>query len=226
MNSSEKKGIGHLVIITGPTSSGKSTLLASMRNGQLNEELKSLLPENVSSWEEYPCSAFDGSVNLDESKEGMVLHYDFMRPFKKFLDSYEDDLASKLMDLAEKVTVVVIKPDRDVLLKQMQQGEFKGEKVKTGRRGLYLRSLLTRALRVIPSSVRQYAKNSLIPGQRTSVTDFNKILYFKYQESGWLENWYGKFQDFLARKKGNGANIRVFFVKPDITQKNSWILLE
>jgi len=226
MNSSEKTKIGHLVIITGPTSSGKSTLLATMKEGKLNEELTSLLPDNIASWEEYPCSEFDGSVDLEESKEGMVLHYDFMRPFKKLLDNYEVDLASKLMDLAENVTVVVIKPESDVLLKQLQQSEFKGEKVKTGRSGLYLRSLLTKALRVIPSSVRQYLKNQLIPGKKTSITDFNKILYYKYQESGWLESWYGKFEDFLARKKGHGTSVRVFFVKPDKYNKNNWILLE
>ncbi|MBP3193939.1 hypothetical protein [Natronogracilivirga saccharolytica] len=226
MGSPEKTRIGHLVIITGPTSSGKSTLLASMRNGELNEKLKSLLPAGAAAWEEYPCSAFDGSVKLDESKEGMVLHYDIMRPFKKFLDSYEDDLASGLMDLADNVTIVFIKPDRDVLLRQLQEGEFKGGKVETGKGAMYLRSLLTRSMRVIPSSVRQFVKNVLVPGQRKSITDFNKILYFRYQESGWLENWYDKFEAFIARKKENGTRIRIFFVKPGTAGRKNWVLIE
>lgn len=226
MDSSAKVSIAHLVIVTGPTSSGKSTLLASIRAGELDEELKARLPAEASLWEEYQCKEYDGSVKLGESKEGLLLHYDFMRPYKKFHHGYEEDLASKLMDLAERVTVFVIKPEREKLIQQLRRGELMGEKIESGRKSLYLRSALTRALHVIPAPVRLFVKNVMIPGRRRSITDFNKILYFKYQETGWLEAWYDKFHGFLKCKKDAGINIHVHYIRPDNQKRNSWVVLE
>lgn len=223
----ENVHVDHLLVVTGPTSSGKSTLLELIDSGKVEGEMRSVLPEDVFGWKQLCHREYDGSLvsSKDEPVKGLVLHYDMMRPYKKFIDGYDEDVISELMDRANMVTVLIIKPEMDVLLEQLKRGELGGNSMETEPADLRLRRLLTYTFHMIPSGIRMMIKKKLFPNRKSSVTDFNKVLYFKYQEQGWVDDWYQKFDRFLDEKKSSGSNIRRFFVQAEKNNKNVWRIL-
>lgn len=220
--------VDHLLVVTGPTSSGKSTLLDLIESGRVEGEIRSVLPEDVFGWNQFCHREYDASLDTskDNPVKGLILHYDFMRPFKKFLSGYEDDVISTLIDRANKVTVLVIKPENDVLLEQLKKGELDGNAMETKPVGLGLRRLLTSTFHMIPSGIRNRIKKKLFPNRNTSVTDFNKVLYFKYQEEGWVDDWYRKFDRFLDGKARTGSDISRYFVQAARNNRNEWKVLK
>lgn len=224
--------IDHLIIVTGPTSSGKSTLLRTIQSGELNEEIKSLLPEDVGNWPNVPSmnTFTPGYIEkLGSSKDnplkGMVMHYDFIRPFKKILKGYEQDNIDQIINRASSVTVFIIKPDKEVLLKQLKKGELEGGSVETAQKDLLIRRFVTRLFHKIPEGVRKKIKKLLFSSRKGSVTDFNKILFYKYQEDGWVDEWYLKFETYLESKNATGKPIDIKYVKPSGESKQKWVLL-
>lgn len=224
--------IDHLIIVTGPTSSGKTTLLRAIHSGELDEETKRLLPEDAGQWPNVPSmNTFtrDYIEKLGSSRDnplkGMVMHYDFMRPFKKILKGYEQDNIDQIINCAGKVTVFIIKPEKEVLLRQLKKGELAGNSVKTGQIDLQMRSFLTRLFHKIPERPRNRLKKLLFSSSKRSVTDFNKILYYKYQEDGWVDGWYRKFETYLESKGATGKSISVNYIKPSAESKQKWVLI-
>ncbi len=225
--------IDHLIIVTGPTSSGKTTLLKAIHAREVDQETGKLLPDGVHEWPNVPSMntftrEFVEKLNTRKDKplKGMVMHYDFMRPFKKILKGYELDNIDQIINCANRVTVLIIKPEREVLLKQLKQGELEGGEVNDDARSLQMRSYVTRLFHKIPAGPRNMLKKLLFPSGRGSVTDFNKILYFKYQEEGWVEGWYRKFENYLANKGAIGKPIDVIYVKPSGDSKQKWTLIK
>ena len=227
-NMFENVHVEHLLVVTGPTSSGKSTLLALIENGSVEGDILSVLPENVFGWKQFCHREYDGTLasTKDNPLKGLILHYDFMRPFKKFLKGYEDDVISTLIDRASKVTILIIKTDAGVLLEQLKKGELDGKALETAPANQALRKLFTRTLHIMPSGIRSSIKKKLFPNRKMAVTDFNKVLYFKYQEQGWVDDWYHKFDRFLDDKVLAGADISRHFVQAARDKRKEWKVLQ
>lgn len=224
----ENVHVDHLLVVTGPTSSGKSTLLDLIESGKIEGEIHSVLPENVTGWKQFCHREYDGILDAtaENPMKGLILHYDFMRPFKKFLKGYEEDVISTLIDRAGKVTVLIIRPDAEVLLEQLKKGELDGNAMETPPADLGLRRLFTRTFHLIPPGIRNTIKKNLFPNRKIAVTDFNKVLYFKYQEQGWVDNWYRKFDLFLDGKAKAGSDINRHFVQAARDNRKVWKVLQ
>ena len=84
-----RRKIHHLLIVSGPTSSGKSTFLRMMKNGTLPTSAQKVLPRNSQGWPQIdasrlflqPLKASDGTLLDQNVIEGLVLHYDILRPY-------------------------------------------------------------------------------------------------------------------------------------------------
>ncbi len=221
--------IDHLVIITGPTSSGKSTLIRSVASGKLDEDTRKIFPNDINSWPMVPAmkhitDKYVRKMNAtpDNPLHGMVLHYDFLRPFKKILNGYQDDNIDFLINNSNRVTVYIIKPDPEALLSQLTRGELDGKTMKRKPAGMTLRKWLTRLFSIIPESTRKSLKKLVFFNRKSSVTDFNQLLYFKYQEQGWVDGWYEKFDAYLSDKAASGKQVVRHYVKPSARNSHSW----
>jgi hypothetical protein len=145
---------------------------------------------------------------------GMVLHYDFLRPYKKMLKGYHEDNIDFLISRADRVTVCILKPDPEVLLSQLTRGELNGRELEREPAGMQLRKTLTRTFNRIPIGLRKAIKRLVFLNRKSSVTDFNKLLYFKYQDPEWIAQWYDRFQAYLDEKASAGKPVDRHFVKP------------
>ena len=115
-----KRQIDKLLVVAGPSSAGKSTLIRRLRRGELPqiEELIgfSLSGVRVASGRNLP--------RLREAQlDRLIFHYDFLRPRWRSACIYERDEALDILDCANEVTFVTIWTPPDVLLRQFEQDE-------------------------------------------------------------------------------------------------------
>ncbi|WP_161957343.1 class I SAM-dependent methyltransferase [Aestuariivirga litoralis] len=189
-----RRRIGTLVIVSGPTSSGKSTFLKRIGDGQLPPELAAELPSSSRNW---PMTGAGQLLQTQHTAtpslpphdlEGAVLHYDFLRPFATGCQEYPRDQALDLIACAEKVVVVVLKPDMERLSRQLHDNEIA---VKPDKGLLY--KLASKAGLRRKKRHRQLAQ--------------------LYAQAGWVDGWYGRWNDFI-RSTAPGAKV--------ITVDESW----
>ena len=222
-----RRKIGHLLIVAGPTSSGKSTFLATLQEKRLNTSLQEKLPRAAHAWPQIGASKLlnkektrQGSPLPDHYIEGLVLHYDLLRPYTTGTHSYERDQALDLLHCAEKVTVVTLKPPREQLIRQLQESELAGSrpaKAKSDRAAGF--SGLRPKLKKIISTSRKLPLTKplkkkikailrpigLLPTNK-SAGHHHKLVIF-YQDEQWLESWYDRWAEFIKQEKSGAANI-------------------
>ena len=116
--SAVKRRIGHLVVVAGPTSAGKSTLIERLRS---DPAVRARIGLDEGGW------LFD-NAHLAALPNGpierLVLHYDILRPWGRSIRSYGRDPALDLLDVAERVTVLTLMASPATMLKQIEQGEL------------------------------------------------------------------------------------------------------
>jgi 2-polyprenyl-3-methyl-5-hydroxy-6-metoxy-1,4-benzoquinol methylase len=175
-----RRRIGTLVIVSGPTSSGKSTFLRRFAAENLPEPLAAVLPPSARSW---PMTGAGQFLQSQQSStpllgahdlEGAVLHYDILRPFSTGCQEYLRDQALDLISCADRVVVVVLKPSSQRLARQLYENEIA---VKPGR-GLLTRLAASTGLRKRKKRHRQLAQ--------------------LYAEPGWVGSWYGLWLAFIG----------------------------
>lgn len=183
-----RRRIGTLVIVSGPTSSGKSTFLRRFASGQLPPAVAAALPATCRSWPQTGAGQLlQGQAASRPSLpahdlEGAVLHYDILRPFSTGCQEYPRDQALDLIACAERVVVVVLKPGPARLARQLHDNEIAEKPGRgllarlAGRLGLKQRKSRHRALAVL------------------------------YGQPGWVEGWYARWDQFI-RRAAPGAHI-------------------
>ncbi|MGF7158520.1 SAM-dependent methyltransferase [Rhodoligotrophos appendicifer] len=123
----QKRRIDNLVVIAGPTSAGKSTLLENISNGTRKEIAQQLGIDDPKSWvtagiRSLPPLDGTGSRNL-------ILHYDITRrQFGNPIARSQYDLHD-LISIADKVTFLTLKLPQDRLLRQHEDGTMKPQTV-------------------------------------------------------------------------------------------------
>jgi len=111
--SARKRQIGECLIIAGPTSSGKSTLignLARFRDHGLQ------LPDAIDQW---PVLRGVRGTIIGRT-EKLILHYDILRPFWRSLVTINRDPAIRIFDVCERLRFVTIMPCPTQLRRQYQ----------------------------------------------------------------------------------------------------------
>lgn len=182
-----KRRIGTLVIVSGPTSSGKSTFLKRIAEGRLPPELASELPASSRNW---PMTGAGQLLHSQHGRapslpahdlEGAVLHYDFLRPFSTGCQEFPRDQALDLISCADKVVVVVLKPGLERLARQLHDNEI-AVKPSAG--------LLSRLAR--KAGLKRKSRHRALAGL--------------YAQPGWVDGWYARWEAFI-RRVAPGARI-------------------
>jgi len=197
-----RRRIDHLLIVSGPTSSGKSTFLRRLRSGGLPGEIMELLPQGCGDWRQVGASKLsltpprdiDGKPLDDDHYRGLVLHYDFMRPYVSGSQAYHRDQALDLIACADKVTVMVLKPGKERLISQLEESELKS--AAGGALARHGRNMILRSGWV----VRLLDKAGRIVGRRLAPKDRRRYeeLLESYKSEGWLEERYRRWHAYLA----------------------------
>jgi len=117
-----KRQVGHLVVVAGPTSAGKSTLSSRLLQDDALQRRFGLEPGE---WEF--LQARDTRRMSPGRHERVLFHYDILRPTRNSIRSHERDQALDLVKVAERITIITIVTSRDRLRQQLQKGELERE---------------------------------------------------------------------------------------------------
>lgn len=113
-----KRRIKKLVVVAGPTSVGKSTLIQKLMNNSLPTIA------NAVGIEDGMEIAFSGANSLEEKFNGEVdtflFHYDIVRPFRRSAKTHDRDEALDILDTAEDIVVLTLWTPPDILRKQFE----------------------------------------------------------------------------------------------------------
>ncbi|MER8503645.1 MULTISPECIES: methyltransferase domain-containing protein [unclassified Mesorhizobium] len=202
-----RRRIRHLLIVAGPTSSGKSTFLDHLSAGGLPDNVTALLPKGVERWPQVTANRLvrRDELALEEPVlDGLVLHYDILRPKTTGLGAYRGDQALDLITCAESLTVITLRPSKDRLIKQLVQAEIleREKPAKNSRRSL-THAMGRRVLERGPALVG--AALSILPGFRgrheagkaASRLMQARRLSRDYGAPRWLDRWYDRWSGYV-----------------------------
>lgn len=209
-----RRKIGHLVIVSGPTSSGKSTFIRHLKQGILPAAITKKLPQGIAEWPQIGSSRLfknshvtvDGKVLDTPNIDGLVLHYDILRPYARGTQEFNRDQTLDLIQCAAKVTVIVLKTDISVLQRQLFEGEIKNANWKKKTTNNFL-SLVGRfreqrvgalTLKLVELIIRRRIK--------TRTKSRHEELLEHYNKPGWVESWLVRWQEYLKRQ-GNKMSV-------------------
>jgi predicted RNA methylase len=113
-----KRRIKHLVVISGPTASGKSTLLQRLHSDI--ELRRNLGLEGI----DVHYSGKDRQELPIGEMAGLILHYDILRPYLRSIRTYERDPRCDFLKQAEKITLVTLMSPREVLCRRFERSEL------------------------------------------------------------------------------------------------------
>jgi hypothetical protein len=123
-----KRQIGKLLMIAGPTSAGKSTLVEKLKHGKYQEVINKLqLSENdLSNW------TYSAPSNLEklcvQKTERLIYHYDFLLPHKHQLGGFYKDCYLDILTTATQKTILTIWTPPTRLKNQLIENEIKNRK--------------------------------------------------------------------------------------------------
>jgi SAM-dependent methyltransferase len=109
----DRRRFRHLVVIAGPTSSGKSTFIERLRS---DRSLRSRFGLGNSDL----VFALDQKTELPTGPlQDVVLHYDLLRPYRRSIKTYARDPRCDFFEGADQITVVTLMSPRDVLRRRL-----------------------------------------------------------------------------------------------------------
>jgi hypothetical protein len=217
--------IGHLLVVAAPAGAGKSTFLAQLRSGELPAAIRAKLPPSVEHWAQLEANAGQPFLSALSDAErrtsipGLAFHYDTTCKWVWYGHDSREDPLKQLLELAQKVTIVNLRPSAERLTRQLSQRELKmrGSHVLRGRKFVWkvgetirtaARSLLSGAARFVPpvwiESAKQspsllwMSKNLRAPTQKSS---WVKIAHYERQE--WLDELHARWQAHLRSLAGS-----------------------
>jgi SAM-dependent methyltransferase len=113
-----RRRIDRLIVVAGPTDSGKSTFIRRLQKGGMPLIASQLGLEDASSWK------FTSALQLHALREAhidrLILHYDFLRPWNRSAQTHERDEALDLLESANEITFVTLWAKPETLLRRIQ----------------------------------------------------------------------------------------------------------
>jgi SAM-dependent methyltransferase len=116
-----RRRLKHLVIVAGPTSAGKSTLIEAMKSERGPELVLSLGIENVQGWRIVDANAVAEIVEAE--LDGLILSFDFLLDYMQGTRSYADDKTFHLLETAQKISFVTLWTPPERLARQLSADE-------------------------------------------------------------------------------------------------------
>ena len=139
-----KRRIKHLVIVAGPTASGKSTFIDNLKTDAYPNVNKTLGVGSFQQWDS--IGANDLWKNEKTEMEGLIFHYDTLRPWGRSAKTHDRDEALHIVQGADRTSIITVYAEPGRLKQQIQAGEFV-EKEPTTFKGK-IRHLIRKALRI------------------------------------------------------------------------------
>lgn len=154
----EKRRIGHLLVVSGPTSAGKKTIMRALTDNALPQLAQRLGTPDASVWGT-PMNAQKAYQPVEPVLERMILHHDFMGPFMRSAMVHERDEANDVLETAERITFVTVWTPPELLSKQITEAEIEPAlaKGKKRRRHMAIRDLYGHPDKVLEHYERWFA---------------------------------------------------------------------
>jgi 2-polyprenyl-3-methyl-5-hydroxy-6-metoxy-1,4-benzoquinol methylase len=154
----EKRRIGHLLVVSGPTSAGKKSLMRALVANKLPALAGHLGTPDASVWGT-PLNAQKIYQPMEPVHEHMILHQDFMRPIMRSARVHERDEANEILATAEKITFVTVWTPPAQLARQITDAEIEPAlaRGKKPRRHLAIRDLYADPEKVLEHYERWFA---------------------------------------------------------------------
>lgn len=118
-----KRRIGHLLVVSSPTSAGKKTIMRRLTAGALPELAERLGTPDGSVWGK-PFNANRIFEPDEPRRERMMLHHDFLRPYLRSTMTHERDEANDIFSCAERLTFLTIWTPPERLVRQITEAEI------------------------------------------------------------------------------------------------------
>jgi len=130
-----RRRIAHLVVVAGPTASGKSTLIDRLRSDASLRSQFGLAGSDVVYATDHKTQLPNGPLS------NVVLHYDLLRPYRRSIKTYARDPRCDYFEVADKISVVTLMPGREVLRQRLgaspEGSRWRGGKLSERHRELY-----------------------------------------------------------------------------------------
>jgi len=129
----ERRRIDELVLVAGPTGSGKSTLIEALQRGREKALAERLALGEGADWP--MMSAWDLVGQRDPHVPRALFHYDTLRPFERSAHVHAKERALEVIDTARRTRVVTLWTPQPVLLERFER-EGKLDRKSRGKRRL------------------------------------------------------------------------------------------
>jgi hypothetical protein len=189
--------VGHLLVVAGPSGSGKSEFLRQLAARRLPAEIASVLPIGASSWPQTNGRRMvrgrlpPGSLwNAGGGLPGLVLHYDFLRPFETAIRDFSSDPSLGVLAWAEEASVAVVSMRGDGLAARLAARPPKRRPI-----GRVLARLFHRL------GLRTREKRRRVYDPATEHARHRRLVEL-YLAPGFLEGWEARWLDYVGAALG------------------------
>lgn len=198
--------IEHVLIVSGPSAGGKSTLIDQLSEGRLDTELMRFLPHAVAEWPLVDGNdllkrdiALEEVLPKETKTKGVIVHYDFVHILRiGYAQDYLNDPIFKIFSYCGQITFCDIRPSPERLLEQFlhRQQEQRSRK---GKLRLLWRKLVHTPLRQVQLRLRR---------------EHHLVKEDIYRDPRWLRNCYGAWDRFLDHACAMYPHMKVIRVEP------------
>jgi SAM-dependent methyltransferase len=190
----KKRRIDELVVVAGPTASGKSMLIDQLMNGALPELVGRLGIERPAEW---VTASADTIYRLDESRSSKIIfHYDLLGPWGRSCKTHSRDTDLALLGRARKVAFVTLWTPTGTLIERMTK--------KINHHKLWRRT------------------GTVLRGQEDPKARDIKVQHI-YQQKDMLLSWYQRWIDFVALKYGDKPHLIIEMPERRVYEAKSWL---
>lgn len=180
----EKRRIGHLLVVSGPTSAGKRTLVRQLVANQLPDLAQRLGTPDGAAWDlSLPAHGIDQP--MEPVLDRLILRRDFMRPYLRSAMVHERDEANDILETAGRITFVTVWSPPQQLATQITDAEIgpaKGKGNKSARHRKILDLYLNHPDKVIEHYERWFEFAERKSSEHIVVSMRNPVQFFSVAE--------------------------------------------
>lgn len=204
--SPESRKIDHVLVVSGPSAGGKSTLIDALETGRLAAAIEELLPAGAASWAHVDGNdilkrgtPLESALPEGENIPGVIVHYDFVHILRVgFGSDYGEDPVFRIFDMCNKVTVCDVRPSHERLFQHFAD-RLREQQRRKGWARVAWRRWVHDPLRQIRMSLK---------GERHLIKEDI------YRDPRWMKSCYAGWDTFLAGLQESRSDVTVVRVEP------------
>jgi hypothetical protein len=197
--------IGRLLLVSGPSTAGKTSFIRQLATGTLPRDVRGLLPLGAEHWaqssaREYMRESRNESEDHGAAKRipGLIFHYDTMRVHYLGFGDYNRDPALDIIRAADETLIVDLRASTETLEQHFLWRAARRKRNRWVRKLVHLLKRLRRP---------EFATEQLAHANASNLLDV-------YRQTGWLNDWYSRWDAFVHGLRATSRPIQVVFVEP------------